>query len=125
VEHSIRAYQEGLEVDTGIAKGSPYLEDREQAVASNVEDILRVGKIRCLLVLYGSDHVSRIRRGDGGPKRDQPFSPLALRLEQSGIRVFSMVTFPLAGRSSWRGRVFNVNYFFGSTTTITPARRQL
>lgn len=105
VEHSIRAYQEGLEVDTGIAKGSPYLEDREQAVASNIKDLIRVGKIRSLLVLYGSDHVSRTMRGDGGPNRDQPFSPVALRLERSGIKIFSVITFPLTGRSFWRGRV--------------------
>jgi hypothetical protein len=104
VEHSIRAYQEGFEADTGPAKGSPYLEDREQAVASNIEDLIRNGETRSLLVLYGSDHVSRTRRGDGGPNRDQPFAPVALRLERSGIKMFSVVTFPLAGRSFWRGR---------------------
>lgn len=102
-EHSIRALQQGFEVDTGRPKGSPYLEAREQAIVSNIEDLLRSGKTRSLLVLYGSDHVSKARRKDGGPNRDQPFSPTALRLEQAGIRVFSVVTFPLAGRSSWRG----------------------
>lgn len=103
VEHSIRAYQQGLEVDIGRPKGSPYLEDREQAIASNIADLLRIREIRSLLALYGSDHVSKSKRKDGGPNRDQPFSPMALRLEQSGIRIFCLVTFPLAGRSSWRG----------------------
>jgi hypothetical protein len=28
---------------------------------------------------------------------------MALRLEQSGVRIFCLVTLPLAGRSSWRG----------------------
>jgi hypothetical protein len=28
---------------------------------------------------------------------------MALRLEESGIRIFCLVTFPLAGRSFWRG----------------------
>jgi hypothetical protein len=65
VEHSIRAYRDGLEVDIGTPKGSPYLEDREQAVSSNIEDLIRMGKIRSLLVLYGSDHVSRIEPCDG------------------------------------------------------------
>jgi hypothetical protein len=100
VEHSIRAYQQGFEVDIGPLKGSPYLEDREQAVADNIADLV---KTRSLLVLYGSDHVSKSKRKDGGPERDQPFSPMALRLEESGIRIFCLVTFPLAGRSFWRG----------------------
>ena len=57
IEHSIRAYREGLEVDIGRPKGSPYLEDREQAIASNIEDLVRGSKP--ILVVYGSDHVSR------------------------------------------------------------------
>jgi hypothetical protein len=40
---------------------------------------------------------------DGGPKRDRGFSPLALRLKESGVSVFSVVIFPLSGRMSWRG----------------------
>jgi hypothetical protein len=104
VEHSIRAYRDGLEVGTGTPKGSPYLEDREQAVASNIEDLIRIEKIRSLLVLYGCDHVSRTMRRDGGPNRDQPLAPVALRLERAGIKTVSVVTFPLAGRSFWRGR---------------------
>jgi hypothetical protein len=100
VEHSIRACQQGFEVDIGRPKGSPYLEDREQAIADNIVDLV---KTRSLLVLYGSDHVSKSKRKDGGPERDQPFSPLALRLEESGVRIFCLVTFPLAGRTSWRG----------------------
>jgi hypothetical protein len=36
IEHSIRAYQQGLEVGIGPPKGSPYLEDREQALAENI-----------------------------------------------------------------------------------------
>jgi hypothetical protein len=104
VEQSIRACQQGFEAGIGSAKGSPYLEDREQAIASNLADVLRIPEIRSLLVLYGFDHVSKSKRKDGGPNRDQPFSPMALRLEQSGIKVFSLVTFPLAGRSFWRGK---------------------
>jgi hypothetical protein len=104
IQHSIRAYQEGLEVGTGPPKGSPYLEDREQAIASNIEDLLRNPGVPALLALYGSDHVSRSRRKDGGAKRDREFSPVALRLEQAGLRVFSLVTFPLSGRYYWRGR---------------------
>ena len=29
---------------------------------------------------------------------------MALRLEKSGIETYSVITFPLSGRSSWRGR---------------------
>ena len=103
VHHSIRAYHQGLEVGTGEFKGSPYLDDREQAIASNIRDLLHNPDCRAVLALYGSDHVSKARRKDGGAKRDRDFSPLALRLEQVGIRVFSLVTFPLSGRSRWRG----------------------
>ncbi len=104
IRHSIGAYQNGLEADTGRAKGSPYLEDREQAVASNIEDLIRIRKIPSLLVIYGSDHLSRTMRKDGGPNRDQQFAPLALRLQTSGISVYSVVTFPLSGKSFWRGQ---------------------
>jgi len=103
VELSILAYQQGLEVDVGSPKGSPYLDSREQAVADNIVDLIRIRRTPSLLVLYGSDHVSTTPRKDGGPNRDQPFTPMALRLEQSGIKAFSVVTFPLSGRSFWRG----------------------
>ena len=31
---------------------------------------------------------------------------MALRLKQAGVNAFSVVTFPLAGRSFWRGRPY-------------------
>jgi hypothetical protein len=102
IEHSIRAYQQGLEFGTGPAKGSPYIDDREDAIASNIADLVRSDATPSVLVLYGSDHVSKSRKKDGGPNRDQPFWPMAHRLEQSGISVFSTITFPLAGRYDWR-----------------------
>jgi len=103
VEYSIRALQQGFEVANGQLEGSPFLEDREQAVASNIEERLRTRGVDSILVLYGSDHVSKAMKKDGGPNRDQPFAPMALRLQRSGIKLFSVVTFPLAGKSSWRG----------------------
>ena len=103
VEYSIRAYQQGFEVGTGLSQGSSYLEDREQAVASNIEDLARSPEVRSLLLLYGGDHVSRAMRKDGGPARNQPFAPTALRLQQAGIRVFCIETLPLSGRTYWRG----------------------
>ncbi len=104
IELSVRAYQQGLEIDLGPPKGSPYLDSREDAVASNIVDLIRIRKIPSLLVLYGDDHVSRTNRKDGGPHRDQPFTPMALRLRQSGIKVFSVATLPLSGTYFWRGR---------------------
>ena len=104
IELSIVAYQQGLEVDIGPPLGSTYLDSREQAVASNIVDLIRLRGTPSLLVLYGSDHVSRTPRKDGGPERNQPFTPMALRLQQSGIRAFSVITFPLAARSFWRGQ---------------------
>jgi len=104
VELSILAYQQGLEVDVGPPRGSPYLDSREEAVASNIIDLIRIRRTPSLLVLYGSDHVSRTPRRDGGPDRNQPFLPMALRLEQSGIKAFSVVMFPPTGRSFWRGQ---------------------
>ena len=103
VQHSIAAYQHGLEFDTSDVKGSPYLDDREEAISSNIQDLLRNPDCRAVLALYGSDHVAKSRRKDGGENRDRDFLPLALRLEQAGLKVFSVVTFPLSGRSSWRG----------------------
>ncbi|MDQ6678122.1 MAG: hypothetical protein M3Z09_12585 [Acidobacteriota bacterium] len=103
IELSVLAYRQGLEIDTGPSKGSPYLDSREQAVASNIVDLIRARGISSLLVIYGSDHVSRTLRKDGGPNRDRPFIPMARRLEQSGIKAYSLVTLPLAGRSYWRG----------------------
>jgi hypothetical protein len=102
VGHSIRAYQQGLDGGTGDVKGSPYLNDREDAAASNIID-LHTGRGLPILVLYGSDHVSKVPLHNGGPKQDTDFPPLALRLERVGIKVFSLITFPLAGRSNWRG----------------------
>jgi hypothetical protein len=108
VQHSIRALQQGLEAGTGPTKGSPYLDDREDAIVSNLMDIVRkqadTQPARTVLALYGSDHVSKTPLHNGGPKQDTDFSPAALRLERAGIKVFSMVTLPLNGRSNWRGR---------------------
>jgi len=103
IEHSIRAYQQGFEVDVGLGQGSPYLDDREQAVASNIEDLVHTPGIGSVLLLYGSDHVSRAARKDGGRGRNQPFSPMALRLEQAGLNIFGIAALPLSGRTFWRG----------------------
>ena len=102
VELSIRALRQGFAVDVGEPKGSPYLESREEAIASNIIELTR--SIAALLVLYGSDHVSRSARKDGGPKRNQLFKPMALRLRESGIRAHSLITFPLEAEVWWRGR---------------------
>jgi hypothetical protein len=100
IDYSIRAYQDGFEVGTGPGIGSPYLEEREQAVADNIAELASGHSI---LVIYGDDHVSKSERKDGGPERNQAFWPMAARVEQSGVKVFSVVTFPLAGQSFWRG----------------------
>ena len=67
IEYSVRALQDGLEVDIGPTKGSPYLESREQAVASNIEELAGVSGGTGVFVVYGADHVSRTppRRGAG------------------------------------------------------------
>jgi hypothetical protein len=105
LEYSIRAYQDGFEIGTGMGIGSPYLEEREQAIAENIADLISGGSI---LVIYGDDHVSKSMRKDGGPKRNQPFWPMAARLEKSGVKVFSIVTFPLTGQYFWRGTKSNI-----------------
>jgi hypothetical protein len=102
VEFSVQALRQGLEVDIGPSKGSPYLDSREEAVASNILDLVRNRGAKPLLVIYGADHVSRTPRRDGGPNRDQPFVPTALRLERAGIREFSVITTPLTGHMFWR-----------------------
>jgi hypothetical protein len=103
IGHSIRASQQGLEVDTGGVKGSPYLDDREDAILGNIIDVLHNQHRQAMLALYGNDHVSKTVLKNGGPKQDSDFSPVAIRLERAGIKVFSVVTIPLAGRSNWRG----------------------
>ena len=104
VDHSIRAYQQGLEVRSVSFKGSPYLDDREDAIMSNIADILHNEHRQAVLALYGNDHVSKVPLHNGGPRQDRDFPPLALRLERSGIKVFSVVTLPLTGRWYWRGQ---------------------
>ncbi|MBS1875994.1 MAG: hypothetical protein JSU00_22470 [Acidobacteria bacterium] len=103
VEYSIEAYRQGLEAGAGPSKGSPYLEAREAAVAANIADVAR--SRGAVLVLYGSDHVSRKTRRDGGPGRDHDFKPMALRLAEAGLRVHGVITFPLKASVRWRGRV--------------------
>ncbi|MEZ5355905.1 MAG: hypothetical protein R2762_25005 [Bryobacteraceae bacterium] len=103
VAHSIGALREGFEVGIGPGKGSPYLEDRETAVAANLLDVAR-GASGPVMAVYGADHVSKSPRGDGGPNRDQVWLPAALRLEQAGAKVYSVAMFPLSGRWRWRGR---------------------
>ncbi|MBZ5532573.1 MAG: hypothetical protein LAO20_14165 [Acidobacteriia bacterium] len=110
VESSIRAYQQGFEVGTGQLTGSPYLEEREQAVASNIEDLVHTREVPALLVLYGADHITKAMRTDGGTARNQPFAPMALRLEQAGVKIFCIETLPLAGDTFWRGRHQPVYY---------------
>jgi hypothetical protein len=102
VGHSIRAYQQGLDGGTGDVKGSPYLNDREDAAVSHIIDVHSRHGLP-VLALYGNDHVSKVPLHNGGPNQDTDFPPMALRLERAGIKVFSLVTFPLAGRSNWRG----------------------
>lgn len=104
VRRSILANRQGLEATTGQPKGSPYLDDREQSIADNIRDIVTLPGFRGVLAFYGSDHISKSMRRDGGPDRDRPFAPMALRLEQAGLKVFSLMTFPLTGRWAWRGR---------------------
>jgi hypothetical protein len=105
VELSIVSLQQGLEFDLGPSKGVPYLDSRENTVASNIVDLLRLRGVRSLLVVYGSDHVSRIeRKAFAGPRRDQRYTPTALRLEQAGLNVFTIVSAPLDGQAFWRGR---------------------
>ena len=105
IGHSIGAYQQGLEVGTTHKfKGSPYLDDREQAIASNILELVHSRNGRAVLALYGTDHVSKSRRKDGGAERNHEFSPLALRLVDAGAKVFSLMTVPLSGRWSWRSR---------------------
>jgi hypothetical protein len=104
VRRSILANRQGLEATTGQPKGSPYLDDREQSIADNIRDIVALPGFRGVLAFYGSDHISKSMRRDGGPNRDRPFAPMALRLEQAGLKVFSLMTFPLTGRWAWRGR---------------------
>ena len=105
IEYSIQAYRDGLEIgDRPPFKGSPYLEAREEAIASNLKDVLRTRGCKGVLVQYGSDHVSKVRRKDGGPNRDSLFEPMALRLESGGVKVFSLLTVPLSGTRQWRGQ---------------------
>jgi hypothetical protein len=100
IKFSIGMLLDGFEVDTGPSKGNPYDENREQAVASNIAEIAARAPV---LVLYGSDHVSRTPRKDAGPHRDQPLNPVALRLEAAGLKVYTVITDPLGGAASWRG----------------------
>jgi hypothetical protein len=102
VEHSIRALKQGLEFGVGPALGSPYLDEREEAIASNIRDIVNTPDCRGILVFFGSDHVSKRMRRDGGANRNRDFAPMALRLEQAGLRVYSVALFPLSGRTRWR-----------------------
>jgi hypothetical protein len=104
IEHSIRALQLGFEVGIGQPNGSTYLDDREDAVAANIRDVLAAEDAHGVLGLYGDDHVAKVRRKDGGPDRNLTFAPMALRLQESGIKVFSVATFPLSGRFFWRGQ---------------------
>ena len=62
MEFSILALQQGLEFDLGPPKGVPYLDGREEAVASNIADLIRERKAPSLLVVYGADHVSKTPR---------------------------------------------------------------
>jgi hypothetical protein len=118
VELSIVSLQQGLEFDLGPSKGVPYLDSRENAVASNIADLLRLRGVRSLLVVYGSDHASRVERKNfAGPQKDQRYTPTALRLEQAGLRVFTIISAPLDGQPFWRGR--KVPLFW------TPADAQL
>ncbi len=102
LELSIQALQAGLEVNIGVPKGSTYLESREEAIAANLSGL--VERYSTVLAFYGSDHISRTMRKDGGPKRNQPFKPLALRLQERAIRAYSLLTIPLQAEMQWRGQ---------------------
>jgi len=103
VGFAIRALRDGFEVGTGPAKGSAYLEEREEAMTENLAELIRRSGSGGVLVVCGFDHASRRERKDGGPNRNQPFWPMAARLESSGLRTFTIVTFPLSGETFWRG----------------------
>lgn len=101
IELSIQTLHAGLEATIGVPKGSPYLESREEAIAANLVQLVeRHSKV---LALYGSDHISRKMRMDGGPERNEPFKPMALRLRERAIRAYSLLTIPLQAEVQWRG----------------------
>ena len=103
IRHSVLALQQGLEISTRPHKGNPLLEDREQAITANIHDLLRQPGCRVLLALYGSVHAwkkpSKIQADSPG----RYFYPLAYRLEQEGVRTFSLACLALSGRMRWRG----------------------
>jgi hypothetical protein len=72
-------------------------------MAGNLAELAHKDANREVLVICGFDHASRRERADGGPNRNEPLWPMALRLERSGLRVFTLVTFPLSGETFWRG----------------------
>ena len=71
---SIRAYQQGLDVGTHRFNGSPYPDDREEAIVSNIKDLLHKHG-RPVLAFYGNEHVSKTLLHDGGPNQDAVFIP--------------------------------------------------
>lgn len=107
VRYSILVVQQGLEFDIGQPKGRPYINDREEAIARNFMDLVHDG--RPVLALYGGDHISRkVRTNFAGQEWNQDYSPMALLLQDAGVKVFSMLTYPLSGSTSWRGRQLEI-----------------
>ncbi len=111
IRHSIRTYQQGLVVYPGRDfTGSPYLDDREDAIVSNIRDLLRKNPGTPVLAFYGIDHVQKNLIRYGGPKQDHEFEPTAMRLTSAGVKVYSMVMVPLTGGYNWRGRAASLEW---------------
>ncbi len=102
---SIGVLRAGLEVGIGQPKGSAYQEDREEAIARNIADIVAAPDAHGVLALYGADHASKTTRSDGGPEHNAPLRMTAQRLEEAGLAVYSIFSLPLSGIASWRGHI--------------------
>jgi len=121
IRHSVLALRQGLEIGTRLNKGNPLLEDREQAVTENIQDLLRQPACRVLLALYGYAHVWKrpTKAYDGLPGRGKDFYPLACRLEQAGVRTFSLSCHALSGRMRWRGQEIELPRLAGDVRLAT------
>jgi hypothetical protein len=108
VKQSLILFGSGLRIHTGATEGNPLDPVREEAITSNLLDVLHAVQPGSVLGLYGAAHVQAIRSSTDFRRGAPQFTPLSERLERAGVRVYRTICYPLAGLGIWRQQSFKI-----------------
>lgn len=117
IHDSIRWYWLGNRIETGPATGNRmvFAPIREDIITNNIQFLVGNSEVP-YLVFYGSAHGMKLQADPYPPIRG--FTSWAQRILESGIPVYSLDTYPMAGAYFWRGSEYP--YESNGALTLLP-----